>query len=214
MRLADLFDAIDRVERGDFGYYRTPALSEYVVDPRNQTLWDLKPVFGLLVEGQGADVRGSRKAMTSDTLKARVRAFLPDLTLISFPTEGMRRLGMRRHEKGLPPVEWSDAMVQAGSACERASVIQSREGGAAYYFALTKIFLRDAGVVDAAKQRAAGRCEYCQTEAPFLTGAGTPYLEVHHVVPLSQDGEDRLDNVLALCPNCHRKAHFGATGLN
>ena len=214
MRLADLFDAIDRVERGDFGYYRTPARSEYVVDPRNQTLWDLKPVFGLLLEGQGVDVRGARKPMTSDTLKQRVRAFLPDVTLISFPTEGMRRLGMRRHDESLPPVEWSDAIVHAGSADTVAPVIQAREGGTSYYFALTRIFLRDAGVVEAAKQRAAGRCEHCQSEAPFLTGAGMPYLEVHHVVPLSQDGEDRLENVLALCPNCHRKAHFGATGLS
>lgn len=214
MKLADLFDAIDRVERGDFGHYRTPALSEYVVDPRNQTLWDLKPVFGLLVEGQGIDVRGGRKAMTSDALKARVRVHLPDLTLISFPTEGMRRLGMRRHDGNLPPVVWSDAIVQAGSANERASVVQSRAGAASYYFAVTRIFLRDAGVVEAAKLRAAGRCEHCQSEAPFLTGAGMPYLEVHHVVPLSRDGEDRLENVLALCPNCHRKAHFGAAGLN
>jgi len=214
MRLADLFDAIDRVERGDFGYYRTPARSEYVVDPRTQTLWDLKPVFGLLLEGQGVDVRGGRKPMTSDTLKLRVRSFLPDLALISFPTEGMRRLGMRRHDESLPPVEWSEATVQAGSASETASVVQATKGGATYYFALTKIFLRDAGVVEAAKQRAAGRCEHCQADAPFLTGAGLPYLEVHHVVPLSRDGEDRLENVLALCPNCHRKAHFGATGLN
>ncbi|OYX18049.1 MAG: hypothetical protein B7Z04_13290 [Rhodobacterales bacterium 32-66-9] len=214
MTLADLFAAIDRVERGDFGYYRTPALSEYVVDPRKQTLWDLKPVFGLLVEGQGVDVRGSRKAMTSDTLKARVRGFLPDLTLSSFLTEKMRRLGMRRHDANLSPVEWPDAIVQAGSVGEPASVVQSSEGGVAYYLALTKIFLRDAGVVDAAKKRAAGRCEHCLSEAPFLTGAGMPYLEVHHVVPLSQDGEDCLGNVLALCPNCHRMAHFGEHGLS
>ena len=126
----------------------------------------------------------------------------------------MRRLGMRRHDESLPPVEWSEATVQGGSAIDTASVVQATQGGATYYFALTKIFLRDAGVVEAAKQRAAGRCEHCQADAPFLTGAGLPYLEVHHVVPLSRDGEDRLENVLALCPNCHRKAHFGATGLN
>ena len=37
----------------------------------------------------------------------------------------------------------------------------------------------------------------------------TPYLEVHHKIRLSDGGEDTIDNVVALCPNCHRKAHYG-----
>ena len=38
---------------------------------------------------------------------------------------------------------------------------------------------------------------------------GTRYLESHHVIALANDGEDRLTNVIALCPNDHREAHFG-----
>ncbi|HDR7378766.1 TPA: HNH endonuclease [Bacillus toyonensis] len=38
---------------------------------------------------------------------------------------------------------------------------------------------------------------------------GTPYLEVHHVVPLATGGEDSVENAVALCQNCHRKAHYG-----
>jgi 5-methylcytosine-specific restriction protein A len=26
---------------------------------------------------------------------------------------------------------------------------------------------------------------------------------------LSTGGEDTLENAIALCPNCHRRAHFG-----
>lgn len=33
--------------------------------------------------------------------------------------------------------------------------------------------------------------------------------EVHHKVPLSAGGDDTVENAIALCPNCHRKAHFG-----
>ena len=38
---------------------------------------------------------------------------------------------------------------------------------------------------------------------------GTPYLEVHHKIPLAKDGEDTIENAEALCPNCHREKHFG-----
>jgi 5-methylcytosine-specific restriction protein A len=38
---------------------------------------------------------------------------------------------------------------------------------------------------------------------------GMPYLEVHHVKQLKDGGSDRIDNAVALCPNCHRKAHYG-----
>lgn len=29
----------------------------------------------------------------------------------------------------------------------------------------------------------------------------------HHIVPTSKGGKDTLDNVVILCPNCHRKVH-------
>lgn len=35
-----------------------------------------------------------------------------------------------------------------------------------------------------------------------------PYLECHHIIWLSQNGADTLDNIVALCPNCHRKMHI------
>jgi 5-methylcytosine-specific restriction protein A len=33
-------------------------------------------------------------------------------------------------------------------------------------------------------------------------------LEVHHIQWLSNDGDDTIDNIVALCPNCHRKMHI------
>jgi len=53
-----------------------------------------------------------------------------------------------------------------------------------------------------------GICDLCQQTAPFMKQDGTPYLEVHHVVRLADDGPDQVDNAVAVCPNCHRALHL------
>lgn len=68
-------------------------------------------------------------------------------------------------------------------------------------------YLRDPKVRSAVLARAAGHCEYCG-ELGFLKPDGYRYLETHHVIALAKDGADKLTNVIALCPNDHRKAHF------
>lgn len=71
-------------------------------------------------------------------------------------------------------------------------------------------YARDPAVVAYALNRAKGYCEHCTKKAPFIsTSTGLPYLEVHHLIPLKDGGSDTVDNVKALCPNCHRKAHYG-----
>ncbi|QSF35705.1 HNH endonuclease [Priestia megaterium] len=55
---------------------------------------------------------------------------------------------------------------------------------------------------------AQGICQLCDKEAPFLDKQGNPFLEVHHINYLSNGGEDKIDNVVALCPNCHRRIHM------
>ena len=56
--------------------------------------------------------------------------------------------------------------------------------------------------------RANGQCEYCN-EPGFVMGNRNIYLETHHIIPLSEKGSDDVNNVIALCPNHHREAHFG-----
>jgi len=56
--------------------------------------------------------------------------------------------------------------------------------------------------------RANGICEGCDAPAPFLSVTGRPFLEVHHLHRLADDGPDTPENVAALCPNCHRRAHL------
>ncbi len=66
---------------------------------------------------------------------------------------------------------------------------------------------RNSAVSKGAKERANGICQLCGQKAPFLNTHGEPYLESHHIEWLSQGGKDTLENVVALCPNCHRKMH-------
>jgi len=57
-------------------------------------------------------------------------------------------------------------------------------------------------------KRSGGKCEGCQSSAPFRTSRGLPYLEPHHIRRLSDGGPDHPRWVVAACPNCHRRAHY------
>jgi hypothetical protein len=67
---------------------------------------------------------------------------------------------------------------------------------------------RDARVRSRVLQRAAGKCELCGKRG-FKQADGSYYLESHHIIALAKEGADRMKNVIALCPNHHREAHFG-----
>jgi 5-methylcytosine-specific restriction protein A len=62
---------------------------------------------------------------------------------------------------------------------------------------------RDARVRAAVRDRAAGRCERagCAEQRSY-----SGFLDVHHI--LGVDVSDRVWTCVALCPNCHREAHF------
>lgn len=75
---------------------------------------------------------------------------------------------------------------------------------------LVSVFDRNPDVVAEVLFQADGICGSCGSEAPFIRRSDrSPFLEVHHITPLADGGEDTVENALALCPNCHREAHFG-----
>lgn len=47
-------------------------------------------------------------------------------------------------------------------------------------------------------------CDYIA----FEKDNGEKYIEVHHIIPLADGGEDSDTNTVALCPICHRKMHY------
>ncbi len=71
-------------------------------------------------------------------------------------------------------------------------------------------FRRNPDVVAYVLKRANGIYEECKNSAPFRKKSdGTPYLEIHHKERLADGGDDTIENAIAVCPNCHRKLHFG-----
>ena len=73
----------------------------------------------------------------------------------------------------------------------------------------TYVFIRNYDVVAQTRANAAGKCQGCGSLAPFIGRNGQPFLEVHHRVKLADGGPDTVKNAIALCPNCHRKSHYG-----
>ena len=72
------------------------------------------------------------------------------------------------------------------------------------------VFKRNPDVIVEILEIAKGYCQDCGNPAPFYRETdGSPYLEVHHKIPLAEGGDDTVENAIALCPNCHRKEHYG-----
>lgn len=68
---------------------------------------------------------------------------------------------------------------------------------------------------DLVKQANGHRCQICEqldlNPIAFLKAEGTPYVEAHHVVPVSEQQVGSLSaaNVITVCPNHHRQLHYG-----
>jgi 5-methylcytosine-specific restriction protein A len=73
-------------------------------------------------------------------------------------------------------------------------------------------YKRSKAVKDYVLARAHGVCELCGKPAPFTRRDGTPYLEPHHTLRLSDSGPDHPRWVASICPNCHREIHSGING--
>lgn len=97
-----------------------------------------------------------------------------------------------------------------GDSKARKTLLEAAPESPVSFTTTTTIFRRNPGVIAEVLVRSNGHCEKCQKAAPFKRASdGSPYLEVHHHIPLSKGGNDKIENALALCPNCHREAHFG-----
>lgn len=71
----------------------------------------------------------------------------------------------------------------------------------------TVVYYRDPYLKQMVKRIAEGKCQYCGNDAPFFDKQGQPYLEAHHVIRMADGGKDAIENMVAICPNCHRKVH-------
>lgn len=128
-------------------------------------------------------------------------------TLVEPFSKHIRLLIADRRKTGLPDL--NDAALKEATLDElrkvallKSKAIVGGKDGKAIYRA------RSLAVRLYVLQRANGCCEGCQTPAPFLRPDSSPYLEPHHTTQLSDGGPDHPARVIALCPNCHSRAHY------
>ena len=77
------------------------------------------------------------------------------------------------------------------------------------------IYKRNPLIAVASLSRAKFICEVDKTHKTFIAEKSkAPYVEAHHFVPMKFQSDfpfplDSVDNVISLCPNCHRGIHLG-----
>ena len=69
---------------------------------------------------------------------------------------------------------------------------------------------RGSAVTKALKSLLGAKCQVCGWMG-FKKKNGEDFIEAHHIVQLSEKKEGSLctENVVLLCPNCHREIHYG-----
>jgi len=113
------------------------------------------------------------------------------------PLEKINALEIQR-ETLIHKMSDAELKIRAKQAPKKPS---KRQGTASQY-------QRNEFVAELALRRANGVCQLCHNPAPFKKKkTGEPFLEVHHITWLAKDGDDTVENTVALCPNCHRRMH-------
>ena len=170
-----------------------------LITVRNLRLLSIWPPAALLTKkSDGLPLKERKRAGGwSEVFK---RADLGVFAISPTETEAMSNLKLAdeiQRAKNLAPDELQRRLAAAPRIPERVQIISVG-------------YRRNADVIVSVLSRANGICERCGKTAPFLRKSdGTPFLEVHHRKPLAEDGEDTIENALALCPNCHREVHHG-----
>lgn len=76
-------------------------------------------------------------------------------------------------------------------------------------------FKTDPRITATAIKAADYKCEICNQHITFVSKAGYNYTEAHHLIPMAAQKNikiniDRIENIVSLCPICHRGVHYGS----
>ena len=145
-----------------------------------------------------------------------LREKLPELTWAVYPRSittpsseiaaKLRTIINQRRRKGVGRVG-SDQLQSADLKAMREIALSASVSTAGARTRVANERTRAEAIKRYALLRSKGYCEGCTNPAPFKAKDGTAFLEVHHMTRLTDDGPDHPENVAALCPNCHRRAH-------
>jgi 5-methylcytosine-specific restriction protein A len=177
-------------------------------DIRCQDAWRLKlPIRFILLKGDMADSEN----LGQDSSKVEFRRLDPEpWTLVSYD----RMTGDCHFVRGQLPTEIVLESPTEQAVSNNLSLTSHYVDQFSVDFQPEKrsvevqAFIRSASVRAEVLARAGGICEAC-LQPGFRMANGSVYLETHHVIPLSEDGPDQVWNVVAVCANDHRIAHYG-----
>jgi len=188
---------------GGYGFFATATIDS---TPKPRSDWPNR---------YGASLAGVKLISPAISLAA-VKRHLPALKWANYPlsittpdpkvaAQVLAMIRQRRKTK-LPDLD-DDALSESNvDELRRVAIMRSRPSAPKHEQA-TVHRARSLAVRLYVLHRAAGLCEYCSQQAPFDRPDGSPYLEPHHTTRLADDGPDHPSHVIALCPNCHRRAH-------
>lgn len=115
------------------------------------------------------------------------------------PSEDLIKNNIKKKEQKAKGISEAELLVLAGQAHSKPSKRAVAD---------KNVYVRDPYVKELSLKLADGVCQLCDSNAPFHDSKGKPFLESHHIDWLSLGGADIIENVVALCPNCHRKMHI------
>lgn len=190
------------------------ALSAAGRDPKDRATFAIEILFDPAVKTLPSSYYASLRKGAGRTPEARIGR-----GLINWAREGDRIVVGNRGDRVMAakvdaaPREASELGQQLARKGDRAKIIKKAKkagGKPARKDRIVSDFVRDPYVVAAALLRAGGVCEMpACTSKLFKRDDGSKFLEVHHVHPLGEGGDDSLENAAALCPSCHRELHYG-----
>lgn len=148
-----------------------------------------------------------------------IRKHIPNLSWANFPrsittpdnnvSNKIRKLIDHRRKTGIPDLDIETINNANIDELRKIAILSSQPS----IRAKPRTSLHRAGSIAIKRYvilRSNGICEGCKEPAPFKKPDGTPYLEPHHTIRRADNGPDHPKHVIALCPNCHRRAEYSA----
>lgn len=131
------------------------------------------------------------------------------------------------HIGWMSPESWNDPknyLIQTNQVSEHLNIddedseYQKQIGAAAVKLPASSTVMkypRSPNVALNALKAANYTCEANPNHTTFISVSGNPFAECHHLIPVSLQSNfpdaslDVKENVVVLCPNCHRLVHYG-----
>lgn len=126
--------------------------------------------------------------------------------------EGGSPTGVPAKPASKPPAKGEGKLWRMSLSALRSRALQEAPKGSTRKQQKSNVYERSEAIRVYVLRRAQGICEGCSSPAPFKTPQNRPYLEPHHIRRIADRGPDHPRWVIALCPNCHRRVHYGKGG--